>query len=71
MHNWHPEQFSGFQTSFPRKFSGAAVLTNGYFSVTGFLKKDLTMSPNIDPIGILTSKQPGNERREAGTHNDH
>jgi hypothetical protein len=45
-----PEHFSGFQTSLPRRFSGTSFLTKGYFSVTGFLKKDLRISVNIEPM---------------------
>jgi hypothetical protein len=50
MHNMQPAHFSGFQMSLPLKFSGASVFTKGYFSVTGFLKNDLTISLNIEPM---------------------
>jgi hypothetical protein len=50
MQSMQPEHFSGSHTNLPRRLAGAAVFTKGYFSVIGFLKKDLRISPSIEPI---------------------
>src|SRR5512140_2756533 len=70
-HNVQPVHVSAFQTTLPRKSWGGSLLANGYLIVTGFLKNDSTISPNIEPIVIiLSSRQERNKWSNNFTDND-